>query len=141
MPDIYSLQSRKCDFGYTYNGQSYDFTDQVDSVTVESPEKKHLTRGANGRNTRGLIYTEGRKDPMRVTVVFVGLHKAHANLFKEMYDEDERVEAYCIDRKTGQKRIFKECIISEKPIQTTMSEGAEELNVQVIFETYNVKED
>ncbi|WP_424244947.1 hypothetical protein Dip510_000054 [Elusimicrobium posterum] len=134
------LQLRKCDLGFTYNGQSYDFTNEVDSVTIDDPQATHLTRGGSARNTKGLIYTEGAKSPKVVTVTLVNIDAAYSKLFKTIREEEDRLEIYCIDRKTGSKRIFKDCILQKDPLQLSMSEGAEELNISLVFETFKIDE-
>ncbi|MGB2579416.1 hypothetical protein AAIR98_001335 [Elusimicrobium simillimum] len=134
------LQLRKCDIGFTHNSQAYDFTDQVESVTIEDSEAKHLTRGASARNTKGIVYTEGSKSPKVVTIVLVNMAPEYASLFKTIREEEDRLEIYCIDRKTGAKRMFKDCILQKAPTQLNMAEGAEELNISLVFETFKIEE-
>ena len=136
----YALRTSLCDFYFSRNGEDYDLTAAVDSAAFEDPERKHLTRGSSGQNSTGLIYTEGIKDPKTLTVVFIGLSAEYAALLADMYKEEERTDFKIIDRKTGQMRSFKDAIVSQKPAQATMSEGAEEQNVQVVFECFTVED-
>lgn len=136
----FALRTSLCDFNFSRNGVDYDITAAVDSSTFEDPERKHLTRGSAGTNTRGLIYTEGIKDPKTLTVVLIGLSQEMAALLVDMYELEERTDIKIIDRKTGQMRAYKDAIVSQKPMQGTMADGAEEQNVQVIFEAYKVED-
>lgn len=136
----FAMRTSLCDFYFSRNGEDYDLTAAVDSATFEDPERKHLTRGSSGQNTTGLIYTEGIKDPKTLTVVFVGLSQEYAAMLSDMYAEEERTDFKVVDRKTGQMRAYKEAIVSQQPRQGTMSDGAEERNIQVIFECYKVED-
>lgn len=136
----YALRTSLCDFYFSRNGEDYDLTAVVDSAAFEDPERKHLTRGSSGQNTKGLIYTEGIKDPKSLTVVFIGLSVEFASMLSDMYAAEERTDFKIIDRKTGQMRAFKDAIVSQKPVQASMSEGAEEQNVQVIFECFKTED-
>lgn len=136
----FAMRTSLCDFYFSRNGEDYDLTVAVDSATFEDPERKHLTRGSSGQNTTGLIYTEGIKDPKTLTVVFVGLSQEYAAMLSDMYTKEERTDFKVVDRKTGQMRAYKEAIVSQQPRQGTMAGGAEELNIQVIFECYKVED-
>lgn len=137
---MYALRTSLCDFYFSRNGADYDVTAAVDSATFEDPERKHLTRGSSGQNKTGLIYTEGIKEPKTLTVVFVGLSQEMAAMLAEMYKEEERTDFKIVDRKSGQRRSFKQALISQRPMQSTLTDGAEEQNVQVIFESYQVED-
>lgn len=141
MPDkFYAMQLADCDCGFTINGQTYDYSAAVDSNAFENPEKVHLTRASSRQNTMGLAYREGSKDPRRVTVVFQGLLQDHADLLEKCFENKTRLEPYIIERDTGRKIILKNAIVSEPPTQANIGgDGAEELNVQVVFETFNIK--
>lgn len=136
---MYALRTSLCDFYFSRNGADYDVTAAVDSATFGDPERKHLTRGSSGQNQTGLIYTEGIKDPKTLTVSFIGLSEEMAALLADMYEQEERTDFKIVDRKTGRRRSFKQALISQRPLQSTMSDGAEEQTVQVIFESYQVE--
>ena len=137
---MYALRTSLCDFYFSRNGADYDVTAAVDSATFEDPERKHLTRGSSGRNKDGLIYTEGIKDPKTITLVLVGLSQEMAAMLSDMYEQEERTDFKIVDRKTGRMRSFKQALISQRPMQGTMSDGAEEQNVQVVLESYQVED-
>lgn len=128
-----------CDFGIKYNGVSYDF-DHVDGLTIEDPEMTKLVRGANAANKVGLVYTEGSKDPKRLTVTLVGISAAMHSLLLGIYNSKERCEFYCIDRQDGSSKIGKDAILSQKPMQLTVDQSPESMNVSLLFETFNLEE-
>lgn len=138
MPN-FAMRTSLCDFYFSRNGVDYNTTNYVDSNTFEDNERKHLTRGASGANTSGLVYTEGIKDPKTLTTIFIGISQEMAGMLSDMYDKEERTDIKIVDRKTGQMRTFKDAIVSQKPTQGTMGDGAEEQNVTVIFECFEVK--
>ena len=138
MPN-FAMRTSLCDFYFSRNGVDYDITAVVDSNTFEDNERKHLTRGASGKNKTGLVYTEGIKDPKTLTTVFIGISQEMADMLADMYEKEDRTDVKVVDRKTGQMRSFKDAIVSQKPTQGTMGDGAEEQNVTVIFECFEVK--
>lgn len=140
MDNFFALRSVVCDFYFSRNGVDYDVTAAVDSHAFDDPERKHLTRGASGKNKTGLVYTEGIKDPKVLTTVFVGISQEMAQLLADMYDKEDRTDIKIVDRKTGQSRTFTNAIVSQKPLQSAMGDGAEEQNVQVIFEAFEVNQ-
>jgi hypothetical protein len=127
------------DFGIKYNGVNYDF-DHVDSLKIEDPENTKLIRGSNAKNKVGLAYTEGTKEAKKVTVVLVGISQAYFDMFTTIYKDKVRVECYCVDRSTGGSRIAKDCIIAKRPMQANIEESAESMNVEVVFESFNIEE-
>lgn len=85
------------DFGVTVRGVNYDF-EHVDNLTIEDPERTRITRGANAGNKVGIVYKEGVKEAKTLSVTVLGLTKELFELLKSVYDNEERVDAYCVDR-------------------------------------------
>lgn len=143
MPDNeiqFAMRTVMCDCYFSRNGVDYNITSIVDNTAFENPERKHLTRSASATNTTGLVYTEGVKDPKNVTITAVGISLEMAKMLAEMYAKEERTDFKIIDRKTGRMRSFEKSIISQEPTQSQTGEGAEELNVSFILETFVVKD-
>ncbi len=128
-----------CDFGVKFEGVTYDFQ-HVDSIVIEDPEMNKLVRGANAFNKVGLSYTEGLKDPKKITVVLIGLTAEIHGLLTGIFVDRARCEVYCIDRTDGSSKIGKNAILSSRPMQLTVDQGAESMNTQLIFETYDFEE-
>lgn len=129
------------DFGFSYNGKNYDFTKEVDSVVIEDPQMKKLTRGGSGKSKVGLPYSEGMKEARKVTITLCGIPSSYLKLLKSLYESEERIDSYCIDRKTGITRSFNNSLISQEPRQLAIQEGAEALNVLLIIETFDIVEE
>lgn len=130
-----------CDFGSSYNGTNYDFTKEVDSVVIEDPQMKKLTRGGSGKSKTGIAYSEGMKDARKVTITLVGLPASYLKLLKSLFESEERIDSYCVDRKTGITRSFNNSLISQEPKQLAIQEGAESLNILLILETFDIVEE
>lgn len=128
-----------CDFVLKYNDITYTF-DHVDSVAYEDPETTKLIRGSNASNKVGMTYTEGTKDPKRLTLVLIGVDAAMASLLKSIYVGKDRCEFSVIDRTDGSGKVAKNAIISQKPQQLLIDESPESMNVQVLFESFDVEE-
>ena len=128
-----------CDFGFTYNGVNYDF-DHVDEMTLENPERTRLIRGANASNKTGLIYREGIKDAKTLTLTIIGITVDIHNLLKQIYSNRDRLDFYCISRVDGSSKIGKNAILSQEPLQLTVSESADSMNMALVFESYDVEE-
>jgi hypothetical protein len=129
-----------CDFGIKYGGVSYDFG-HVDKIEIEDPEMNKLIRGQNASDQVGLVYTEGTKDPKKVTTTLLGISQDLSGLMKTIFETKARCEVYCIDRTDGSSKIGKDCVLSQRPQQLTVDGSPESMNVLCIFETFNLSED
>jgi hypothetical protein len=127
------------DFGIKYNGVNYDF-DHVDSLVIENPQMTKLVRGANVKNKVGLVYTEGLKEPKKLTVTLIGVSAEMYNLLSGIYDARGRCECFCVDRTDGSSKIAKNAILTQQPEQLTVDQSPESMNVQLIFETFDLVE-
>jgi len=128
-----------CDFGFTYNGVNYDFTHVYD-FTLENPARTRLIRGANASNKTGLIYKEGIKDAKILNVTIIGVEMSIHNLLKTIYKNKDRVDFYCISRADGSSKIGKNAILSQEPLQLSVNESADSMNMALVFESYDVEE-
>lgn len=129
----------ECDFGFTYDGVQYDF-DHVESVVIEDPERTRLLRGANIKNKTGLIYTEGAKQPKVMTVTIIGVSAAINALMVQIFNDKARCEPNVISRVDGSQIVGKNAVISQRPRQLNVDESPESMNVQIIFETFDLEE-
>lgn len=128
-----------CDFGITVDGVNYDF-DHVDNLSIENPERTRLIRGANASNDIGLDYKEGIRDAKIVTVTVLGVSAEMHGLLTRIYKERTRVDAYCVSRTDGSSKIAKNAVLSQEPTQMNMSESSDSLNIDLVFESFNIEE-
>lgn len=126
----------ECDFGFKYNGVTYDF-DDVDSLQIEDPEMTRLIRGANGKNLVGLRYKEGIKEPKKWTVNILEMSLEIKDLLETIFKNGDRVDVFCISRVDGSSKIAKNAVLCQKPQQLLVDESAESLNVALMFETFD----
>jgi hypothetical protein len=129
----------ECDFGITVNGQNYDF-DHIVSFNTEDPERTKLIRGSNAGNKTGLVYKEGIKDAKVVTVTIIGMTSAIFTLLKTAYDNQTRMDCYCVNRADGSSKIAKNSVLSIEPKQLNVDDSAESMNVALAFESFDVSE-
>ena len=127
------------DFGIKYNGGNYSFT-HVASMTIEDPSNVKLVRGSNATNKEGLVFTEGLKDPFKITVTIIGMSAALKNVLDSAYSAKDRMDVYCIDRGDGSIKMAKNAVLCQKPQQLSIEESAESLNVVLIFESFDLEE-
>jgi hypothetical protein len=127
-----------CEVSIKISDQFYTF-EHVDSVSFEDPKETKLTRGADGRNKQGLIYTQGHKDPEVVTLVLPGVSKSILDVLVSAHSAKSRVEVACIAA-DGSAKTAKNGVIRQRPQQLTIDESAESLNVQLIVESFDVSE-
>src|SRR3954471_12739610 len=127
----------ECDFGITINGQNYDF-DHIVSFGTEDPERTKLIRGSNAGNKIGLVYKEGIKDAKVVTVTIIGMTSAIYTLLKTAYDNQTRMDCYCVVRADGSSKIAKNAVLSIEPKQLNVDDSAESMNVALAFESFDV---
>ena len=137
---MFNLRAVLCDAYFSRNGADYNLTAMVDSVALENPEEKLLTRGFFAGNKTGLAYTSGIKDPKTVTVRLIGASAEYVNMLNDMYDKEERTDFKLVDRKTGRMAVYKEALIGKQLLQENMGEGGdEEMAVNLILRTYQVE--
>lgn len=128
-----------CDFGIKIGGVTYDF-EHVDSVQIEDPERNKLTRGGNGKNKVGLTYKEGIKEPKRWTIPILSMSAALKEVLDGAFDDQTRMEVYCIDRTDGSSKMAKNAILANRPQQLTIDETVESMQVSMEFETFDSSE-
>lgn len=128
-----------CDFGIKVDGQSYDF-EHVQELQIEDPERNRLTRGSNAKNKVGLSYKDGLKDPKRWTIPILNMTAALKDVLDSCYNNQTRVECYCIDRTDGSSKMAKNAVLSNKPQQLTIDETADSMAVSLEFETFDSSE-
>lgn len=125
-----------CDFGIKVDGVSYDF-EHVASLTIEDPERNRLTRGSNAKNKIGLSYKDGLKDPKKWTIPILQMSAALKQVLDDCYDEVKRIDAYCIDRTDGSKKMSSNCVLSNRAQQLSITDSAESMEVSLEFETFD----
>ena len=133
------FQIWNCEGGITYKGVNYNFRD-LDSVTYTYNLKKHLIRGANAQNKKGIISHEGGKTAEVAEYNVVDCSKELYRLIQQIYEKDERIDAYFIDRNTGEYIIYKDALIRDKPRQTNIAEDDTSHSFVLAVESFNVTE-
>jgi len=128
-----------CDFGIKINGTSYDFED-VEELQIEDPERNRLTRGSNAKNKKGLSYKDGLKDPKRWSLPILNMSAELKGVLDGCYNNQTRVDVYCIDRTDGSSKMAKNALLSNLPQQLILDETAESMNVSLEFETFDSSE-
>jgi hypothetical protein len=126
-----------CEFGFTYKGKNYDF-EHCDGMTIKDSQSHHLTRGLNAKNKKGIMIAEGLSTPDVITVSIMNVPSSITGLLNEIHDNQERIEASVIDRKTGDSRFIKNAIVSKRVRQLAISEGADDLNIELSLESFDV---
>ena len=133
------LQIWNCDGGFTYNGVNYKFKD-LDNVAYTYNLKNHLIRGANATNKMGILSQEGGKTPDTAEYTVVDCSKAIYTLLLQLFEERKRIDAFFIDRNTGEYIIFKDAIIRDKPRQANVAEDDTSHSFMFAVESFNVTE-
>lgn len=128
-----------CDVGLVIRGVRYDF-EHVQSVTVDDPERVRLARGANAGNKTGVSYREGLTEAKTMTMNIMGMPKELHDLLKEVYDAQERIDAYVISRRDGSSKNSKQSVLSQSPKQLNLDDSAESMNTAIILESFDTDE-
>lgn len=128
-----------CEGGISHNNVNYKFND-LDSVTYTFNLKKHLIRGANATNKRGIKSHEGGKVADVAEYNVVDCSKELYSLLLRLYENETRIDAYFVDRNTGEYIIFKDALIRDKPRQTNVSEDDTSHSFVFAVESFNVTE-
>lgn len=133
------FQIWNCEGGFTYNGQNYKFKD-MDSVAYTYSRKNHLIRGANATNKMGILSQEGSKNPDTAEFTVMDCSKAIQKLLLTIFENKERIDAFFIDRNTGEYFIFKDAVVRDKPRQTNVAEDDTSHSFVFAVESFNVTE-
>lgn len=133
------FQIWNCEGGFTYNGVNYKFKD-LDSVAYTYNLKNHLIRGANATNKMGILSQEGGKTPDTAEYTVVDCSKSIYSLLLQLFEERKRIDAFFIDRNTGEYIIFKDAIIRDKPRQANIGEDDTSHSFMFAVESFNVTE-
>ena len=133
------FQIWNCEGGFTYNGQNYKFKD-IDSIAYTYSRKNHLIRGANATNKMGILSQEGSKNPDTAEYTVMDCSKAIQKLLLTIFESKERIDAFFIDRNTGEYFIFKDSVIRDKPRQTNVAEDDTSHSFVFAVESFNVTE-
>lgn len=133
------FQIWNCEGGFTYNGINYKFKD-LDSVAYTYNLKNHLIRGANATNKMGILSQEGGKTPDTAEYTVVDCSKAIYSLLLQLFEERQRIDAFFIDRNSGEYIIFKDAVIRDKPRQANVGEDDTSHSFMFAVESFNVTE-
>ena len=133
------FQIWNCEGGFSYNGINYKFKD-LDSVAYAWNLKKHLIRGANATNKKGIRSHEGGKTADSAEYTVVDCSKAIYSLLVRLWENETRIDAYFVDRNTGEYIIYKDALIRDKPRQTSISEDDTSHSFVFAVESFNVTE-
>lgn len=133
------FQIWNCEGGFTYNGVNYKFKD-LDSVAYSYNLKNHLIRGANATNKMGILSQEGGKTPDTAEYTVVDCSKAIYSLLLQLFEERQRIDAFFIDRNSGEYIIFKDAVIRDKPRQANVGEDDTSHSFMFAVESFNVTE-
>lgn len=133
------FQIWNCEGGFSYNGINYKFKD-MDSVAYTYSRKNHLIRGANATNKKGILSQEGSKNPDTAEYTVMDCSKAIQKLLLRLYNDKERIDAFFIDRNTGEYFIYKDAVIRDKPRQTNVAEDDTSHSFIFAVESFNVTE-
>lgn len=128
-----------CDVGIKVAGVNYEF-EHVVSIAIEDPERNRLTRGTNGKSKLGIAYKEGMRDAKTWTVPIMGMSKELKAVLDSAFENKTRLDVYAIQRSDGSSKMAKNAILSQQPKQLTLDEGAESVNVSLVFETFDDSE-
>lgn len=129
----------ECDFDLTLNGVEYNFK-HVDNFQFDIPERVRLTRGANAGNKEGLAYTEGLKDAATVTLTVLDMGKTIFDLLTTAYTNKTRMDVAATSRADGSRKAANQAVLSQRPLQLSMDDSPESLNVALIFESFDIEE-
>lgn len=128
-----------CEFGFKDNGVQYRF-DDVQNLTIEDNRKNRLTRGANGANKIGLVYTEGTREPIKWTLPILNMTAAIKSVLDDIFTTKRRIDVYCIDETDGSSKMAKQAILCNKPQQLSLDDTPDSMNVSLEFETFDSSE-
>ena len=125
--------------GFTYKDKNYTIADS-DTVSYTYSRKNHLTRGANGNNKVGISYKEGMKTPDAAEAKIVDCSVAIYNLLLKIFNDEERINFWFKDNKTGEGFTYKNSIVRDKPRQTSIGEAEDSIGFMLAVESFNVTE-
>lgn len=127
-----------CDVIITLKGVNY-FHDHVDSVAIEDPEMRQITKGVNAQNKMGIVYMTGTKEPKNVSFVAMDLPSELVTAYTKACEDEERMDFSVVSRRDGSSFTAKNSILTQKPQQLTLDESPESMNVTLALQSFDTK--
>lgn len=118
------------------DGNVYEFL-HFDSVGVDTTARTRITRGANAGDRLGVSYKEGLKEADTMTIVAVDVPADLHTQLKTWYDAATRLKIECVDS-IGSSVVAFDSVISREPHQLSIDESVESMNLELIFESFNI---
>lgn len=124
--------------GININGTNYEF-DDFDTVTFTYALAKHITRGANSKNKRGIDIQENSKNPDVATVTILDIDENIQSLLNQCFESNTRVDLWFIDQTNLGKVNFNNAKITSPVRQLNIGEEESNLTVQLSVESFDVE--
>lgn len=127
-----------CDFGFKKNGVTYNF-EHVRELQIEDPERNNLTRGSNSGNKEGLAFREGISEPKRWTLPILKMSAPMKAVLQDSFENPDgpRLDCFAVDKKTGSSKWLKQALLANAPMQATLDETADSMNVSLEFISFD----
>lgn len=133
------FQVNQVDAGFSFNSITYTFSD-FDIINYTYNEKNSLTRGANGNNKVGIPYKEGLKTADIAEIKVKDCSVAIYNLLIPIWKNQDRINFWIVDKKTGEGYTYKNAIVTSKPRQTEVSETEDSISFMLSVQSYDVND-
>lgn len=127
-----------CKVGVEIAGVNYEF-EHVRSVTIENPERNNLMRGANAPTSGGISFMEGMMEPKTITIPVIDMTTELFNLLKDCFKNQTRLTVFTVD-KQGQMTTAKQSVLAQTPLQLTLDDSAESMDISLEFVSFLVEQ-
>jgi hypothetical protein len=136
MSNLLNITSSELIITETASGRAYHFIG-LHSFSIEDPRATHLTRGSDGLSKDGIEYSEGNSQPVVVTAT-VRTTQNFYPVFTKLYQNKTRFNVSIADTNDGRTIDIQRAIIQKRPIQTLVDESEDSVNVDFVFESFNL---
>ena len=132
------LRIWKTEGGFRINGTDYQI-DDFDNVNFTYSDKRHIMRGANGKNKVGIDTREGLKVPSKAIMNVVDCSNEIYDLLLSAFNNDTRIDLYFIDSENLGKITLNSAKITDVPRQVGIGEEDSNLSFSLSVESFNVE--
>jgi hypothetical protein len=108
------------------------------SVEIESPERVRKVRGANAGDKIGITYKEGLTEATTITVTIVDCPAELHTALAQGFEDATPMKVECISESDSSQVVASDCVLSRAPHQLSIADGAESMNLELLFETFDV---
>lgn len=120
------------------NGVNYILSG-VHSIAFESMLTNNLVRGSDARDKQGIVVQDGTSEADSATLTIRNVSAQIFSMMENSWKNASRLTATFTDSKTGDRYVMRDSILTNRPLQKSISDGADQVNIEVVLKSFNLE--